>query len=126
MHGERAPTNSEAASPYEGMLSPELIDRFFATRGNHEVGRELGVRLLRRLGFPADHDPTAEPLMGRSGEQLELDGKAVMWADYVNYAAFDHFDAIGDLFDALTDDSDGQAFKRAQAAMQGWLPPSMR
>jgi hypothetical protein len=126
MSRERPPgrRNPEAVSPYADMGHKELIGRFYETDGSSRaIGRELGTRLFTHLGFPGD--PTRVAFTGRSGEQLQLDGEGIVWADYINFAAESHPEVIESILDALTEGPGEPAYDTALATMQAWLPPGM-
>lgn len=96
--GEPIPA-ARAESQFDVIAHPELIDIFYETEGDAEVGRELSVRIFEHAGFPAD--PTTTPLIGRDGKPVQQDGKGLTLADYVNFAAQHHFEAVESILDFL-------------------------
>jgi len=114
----------EAVSPYAEFGHAELIDRFYETEGDPAIGTELSVRLFAHAGVPAD--PRTEPLRGRDGTQVQLGGKLLMLADYVNYAAMHHFEAVEDILSFLMMQSGTQDYEMVRATMVGRLSSSGR
>ena len=91
---------SETVSAYEGIGHDDLIGMFYETMGDPDIGRELSVRLFDHAGLAID--PTSVPLMGRDGLQVDKDGVGLTLADYINYAADHHFEAVGSILSFLS------------------------
>lgn len=123
-HGGETVLSPEAASPYAEFGHAELIDRFYATEGDPAIGTELSVRLLAHAGIPVN--PRTAPLIGRDGRQVLLDGKPLALADYVNYAARHHFEAVEGILDFLMLQPGTQDYELKHATMMSRLNPSGR
>lgn len=82
----------EARVRYVALENPVLINQFFKTKGNPDIGRELSIRYFEHAGFTGD--PLTTPLIGRDGKQVQHNGQLLVLADYVNFAADHHFEAL--------------------------------
>lgn len=114
----------EAISPYAEFETAALVDRFYETEGDPTIGTELSVRLLGHARFAGD--PRTTPLVGRDGAQVQVDGRPLVLADYVNYAAQHHFYAVGEILDFLSMKPGTQEYVSTRAAMMGRLNPTGR
>jgi hypothetical protein len=111
----------EAASVYDTLAHAELIDQFYVTEGDPDIGRELSVRLFAHADF-AD-DPRTAPLIGGDGAQVQEDGQPLKLADYVNFAARHHFEALESILDFLLMTPGTQDYETMRATMLGRLSP---
>lgn len=104
-----------AESLYVAIESDELIGRFYETEGDPDIGRELSIRLFEHAEFP--DDPETTPLIGRDGEQVQEDGQSLMQAEYVNFAARHHFEALETILDFLMMEKGSPDYGTMRAAM---------
>lgn len=93
MHEASLGIPPQEALPYSELSHDELIDEFYRLEGDPDIGRALGVRLIEHADI-SDIDPQTAPLTDRAGKQVELDRKPAVLADYVNFAAQNHFGAL--------------------------------
>jgi hypothetical protein len=120
--GEIIAVSPEVASPHEGFTHDELIDAFYAAELNDvNMGTELALRLFAHAELAGE--PRATPLIGRNGSQVEMDGKPLVLADYINFAARRHPQELGGILDFLTMEPGGEDYKAVQETMAGWLTP---
>ncbi len=78
------------ASPFAAYDHPTLIDKFYESEGDPNIGKELAIRLFAHAGV-GTADPNTAPLIGRDGAQVQGEEGPLVLADYVNYAAVHHF-----------------------------------
>lgn len=109
----------EARIAYAELEHSTLINKFYATEGDKDIGRELAIRLFEHAGY--EGDPGTTPLIGRNGFQLIDDNNRLTLADYVNYAAGHHFDAIGEILDFLQMEPGESNYEGWRNAMFGRL-----
>lgn len=117
--GSKPESSPEDASPFAAFSHRALIDRYYETEGSPNVGLELSIRLFRHAGLVGD--PTIMPLIGRNGAQVEEGGRPLMLADYVNFAAKHHFEAVESILDFLTMQPGTQDYDAMRASMVGRL-----
>lgn len=91
------PPNPE--SPFAAVEHAALIEKFYETEGDPDIGRELSLRILAHAEFPGN--PIATPLIGRDGMPVQQDGVSLSLADYVNFAVGHHFEAVESILDFL-------------------------
>lgn len=86
---------------FEQMSHDDLVGAFFEVEGaDHEMGRELSLRLLDHAGLPRDLGQM--PLIDNDGNLVQMNATVVTVSDYVNYAAVHHLHAIPGILDFLT------------------------
>lgn len=109
----------EVVSPYAEFEHPALIEAFYETEGNPDIGVELAVRMFAHAGIA--EDPRAQPLIGRTGAQIEVNGKPLTLADYVNYAADNHIDALPGILGFLMTNPGEPDYETMRTTMQDRL-----
>lgn len=114
----------ETVSPYAEIGHTELIGEFYATEGDPDIGRELSVRIFEHAGF--DGDPRAVPLNGRDGTQVQENGQSLTLADYVNFAAVHHFEALENILEFLMMKPGEQDYVTMRATILSRLEPRNR
>jgi hypothetical protein len=119
VHEPEIGISPEADSPYNTLAHAELIDRFYATEGDPDMGRELSIRLFAHADF-AD-DPMTAPLIGGDGKRVQEDGKPLVLADYINFAAGHHFEALESILDFLMMEPGTPDYETMRATMLGRL-----
>jgi hypothetical protein len=117
----------EVVSPYAGIGHEELIDEFYeADGGDPAIGKELSARLLRHAGFTGD--PNTTPLIGRDGTRVVEDGRPLVLADYINFAAAGHteghLEALDEILGFLDMGPGQQDYESMRAGMMRRLNPS--
>jgi len=114
----------EVVSPYAELMHAELIDRFYESEGDPAIGTELSVRLFAHAGL--EIDPRTAPLLGRDGNPVKQGDRTLMLADYVNYAAGHHFEALEGILDFLMTKPGDENYDTTRATIAGRLSPSGR
>ncbi|HKU18023.1 MAG TPA: hypothetical protein VJP80_02005 [Candidatus Saccharimonadales bacterium] len=122
--GAVAPGPQETASPYAGFEHSMLIDRFYETEGDPDIGRELSVRLFAHAGL--EGDPRVVPLIGRDGTQVQGSDGPLTLADYVNFAARHHIDALEGILSFLMMEPGQEDYVAVRATMLSRLGAGRR
>jgi len=118
-YGVEMISSPEAVPPYAELGHADLVDRFYATQGDPVIGRELSIRLFAHADIPID--PGTAPLIGRDGTQIQLDGRPLTLADYVNYAAGHHLEAVESILNFLMAQPGTQDYEATHATIQSRL-----
>jgi hypothetical protein len=108
-------------STYADLDHIDLIGEFL-DKQDPEMGRALSVRLFAHADLRVD--PYATPLVGRDGKQVEQDGKSLVLADYVGYAAEHHGDAMEEILGFLLTEPGDKDYDSMRAAISGRLNPN--
>ncbi len=102
-------------SAYAAYTHDALIDAFYESEGSPEIGRELSTRLFQHAGLTGD--PAQEPLIGRDGAQVQHNNQPLTLADYVNFAADHHFEALEPILDFLMTKPGEHEYETTRAIM---------
>lgn len=89
----------ENHTQFEEIRHQDLIDMFYESEGDLDIGRELSSRLFKHAGI--DIDLSRMPLLKSDGNQVIEDGVSLTMQDYVNYAASNHFYALESILSFL-------------------------
>jgi hypothetical protein len=109
------------APAYADLDHIDLIGDFLDTQ-DPNMGRALSARLFAHAGLEVD--PYTTPLRGRDGTQVEQDGRSLVLADYVGYAAEHHGDAMEEILGFLLTDKKHEDYISMQAAISDRLNPT--
>jgi hypothetical protein len=115
------PGQSPEAPTYAELDHIGLISEFLDTQ-DPKMGRALSVRLFAHAELEVD--PYTTPLVGRDGVQIEQDGRPLVLADYVGYAAEHHGQAMETILGFLLTESRDEGYNSMQAAISGRLNPN--
>nr|MDQ3094129.1 hypothetical protein [bacterium] len=79
------------------------------------------VRIFKHAGF--NIDPRTTPLTGKDGAQVISEGRPLTLADYVNYAAVHHFEALESILGFLEMQKGNTDYEAMSKAIVGRLNP---